>query len=172
MPYLTADPVNFVVDKRSDVLLVPNSALAFQPRSQDEESSADSGNSPGASPKSDAEKGEKTAEKTADGKASNGEKKGSRRARAQITSGTLWVKDKDDDQLHSIKVETGASDGTLTEVSGPNISEGLEVVVAEIREDHSSGETKNPFAPQIFRGGGRGGRGGGGGGGGGRGRGG
>ena len=35
MPYLTADPVKFVVDKRSDVLLVPNSALAFQPRPQD-----------------------------------------------------------------------------------------------------------------------------------------
>ena len=165
MPYLTADPVNFVVDKRSDVLLVPNSALAFQPRSQDEESSADSGNSPGVTPKSDAEKGEKTAE----GKASSGEKKGGRHARAQITSGTLWLKDKDDEQLHSIKVETGASDGTLTEVSGPEVTEGMEVVVAEIREDHSGGETKNPFAPQFFRGGrggGGGGRGGGGGGGG------
>ena len=76
-----------------------------------------------------------------------------------MSRGTLWIKD--DELLRPIKVETGATDGTLTEVSGPDLSEGTEVVVAEIHEDRSSGDTKNPFAPQFFRGGQR--RGGGGG---------
>ena len=83
---------------------------------------------------------------------------------------TLWVKD--GDFVRPVKVTAGATDDIDTEVRGPDLNEGMEVVVGEIVRDASasSGST-NPFAPpQMRRGPGGGGRpGGGGGGGGGRG---
>jgi HlyD family secretion protein len=181
MPYLTADPVKFVVDKRNDVLLVPNSALGFQPRPQDivpageEESSTQTSSahaSPGEASVSSATstKGESDKKDAAvneknekDGSVHTGEKKTARHGKGQSTRGTIWVKD--DELLRPIKVETGATDGNMTEISGPEVNEGMEVVVAEVHEDSNSGDTKNPFAPQFFRGGrkGQGGAGGGGG---------
>jgi HlyD family secretion protein len=64
----------------------------------------------------------------------------------------LWLVDKDGKHVRSIAVQTGLNDGTVTEVSGPEIKEGMEVVVDEASPWGSSrGESDNPFRPQIRR---------------------
>src|SRR5262249_31786264 len=80
-----------------------------------------------------------------------GDAKSTHRPKGREGRGTLWVKD--EEFVRPISVEVGMTDGTLTEVSGPDLTEGMDVVVGEIREDHSTSDTKNPFAPQFFRGG-------------------
>ena len=225
LPYLTADPIKFIVDKRSDVLLVPNAALTFQPRPEDiaptahEESNsstptttatskettskdteskattskdaattpstADTASAPSATKTDDALTADSKAEPSVDKPAMNGDPakvaaeadkgesgksdaKLSRRTKDKENHGTVWVKE--DDMLRPISVQIGATDGTRTEISGADISDGMEVVVGQVREDHAaSTDTKNPFAPQFFRGGRGGGGGGQGGGRGGRG---
>jgi HlyD family secretion protein len=71
--------------------------------------------------------------------------------------------------VRPVKVTLGVSDGTVTEVSGPDVTEGLVVVVGEERADAAAAQRgANPFAPQFGRPGGGGPGGGGGGGRGGR----
>jgi HlyD family secretion protein len=64
-----------------------------------------------------------------------------------------------DRYVRPVKVTLGVSDGTMTEVSGPDLKEGMTVVIGEERADVASAQRgANPFAPQF---GGRGGGGGG-----------
>ncbi len=51
----------------------------------------------------------------------------------QTSRGCLWVKDRDGEHVRPVAVQVGPSDGTVTEVSGPNVKEGMEVVVGEER---------------------------------------
>jgi hypothetical protein len=60
-----------------------------------------------------------------------------------------------------IQARTGLTDGTRTEVTGPGIVEGLEIVVSDLSQTSTTArpqQTTNPFAPQFpgNRGGGRG----------------
>ena len=66
---------------------------------------------------------------------------------------TLWVKA--ENGLEPVRVRTGLSNGTMTEVQGDGLSEGLEVVIGEQRPDThgTDAATSNPFAPHIGRGG-------------------
>ena len=169
MPYLTADPVEFVVDRPSDVLMVPNSALSFEPEPEDVapavrneltavkvDSSATEA-SPAVAGPSVGRESQKTGAVEENGRPATDSRSGDDRFKAHASEGTVWVKD--DEFLRPVKVHVGASDGTETEISGPDVTEGMEVVVAEVHEEHSNSDTKNPFAPQFFRGrrGGRGG---------------
>jgi HlyD family secretion protein len=43
----------------------------------------------------------------------------------------LWAKDKDGEHVRPVEVQVGLSDGKLTEVSGPDVKEGMEVVIGE-----------------------------------------
>jgi hypothetical protein len=61
--------------------------------------------------------------------------------------GQVWVKD--GSLAKPIKVRIGASDGIDTEVSGPEIKEGMEVIVGELTPDQAA-DLSNPFAPKIF----------------------
>ena len=66
---------------------------------------------------------------------------------------TVWVLR--NEQLVPIAVRPGLSDGTLTEVTGEDLAEGDQVVIGEISAAAAAAASTNPFAPQIFRGGGR-----------------
>ena len=49
-----------------------------------------------------------------------------------------------------IRVETGLTDGTMTEVRGDEVKEGLVVILS--RQVHKTDEeTVSPFTPQAFR---------------------
>jgi HlyD family secretion protein len=160
LPYLTAN-VHFQVNQRNGVLMVPNAALMWQPKpnqiAPDTEQPSPSAAGVAASG------GAKGGERRKDG-SEKGQRGQAQHVEGRPSHATIWVKD--DHYVRPIDVEVGASDGLSTEVSGPDLSEGLDVVISEIREDRMT-DAKNPFAPQFFRGGGgRGGPGGGGGGGG------
>jgi HlyD family secretion protein len=130
LPYMTAN-IQFQVDQRKDALLVPNAALRWIP--------------PEAlvAPES-REVLAKTARRNgpADGKKPEGEKE-------NRDQGVLWVEAGDFVRL--IPVHVGLSDGTMTEISGDNLSEDMEVVMGEVRQNGTGGTT-NPFTPQLFGG--------------------
>jgi HlyD family secretion protein len=152
LPYLTCE-VKFLLEQRKDVLLVPNAALSWQPRPAQiaPDANLPSGTAP---PTPGGARGKKDSSNSGQAKASK---------QPSDKHAALWVKE--DDFVRPIEVEVGISDGFQTEVSGPDVRDGLQIVYSEVREDQFA-DAKNPFAPTF-----RGGRGGGGGpGGGGRGR--
>ncbi len=104
---------------------------------------------------------------TANSSGRSGRRGGRRRNADAEKSGTIWVTE--GQFVRPITVNVGPTDTVNTEVASADLKEGMQVVVGEIHEEDTSNQTTNPFAPQMFRRGGRGG-GGGGGGGGGRGR--
>jgi HlyD family secretion protein len=163
LPYLTAN-LRFEVDQRKSVLLVPNAALRWKPRAQqtapdvrETASRASSRKGGGAWPQSSAESPGQP--KTADAptpaaEAKSGvEAKSAKPAKEREDRSRLWVQD--GDFVRPVEVQVGATDGSQTEVSGSEVQEGTEVVLGEIRKEDrgDAGDTTNPFAPKLFRGG-------------------
>jgi len=127
LPYLTAN-VQFEIDKRENVLLVPNAALRWEP---------------------DANQIDPAVDKTAIA----GE------LEASEDHARLWVV-ADSGLVRPVAVTVGASDGSLTAVSGSEVREGMRVVAGEEDLDDSEGQeqandgdgTSNPFLPKPPKG--------------------
>ena len=128
LPYLTAN-LRFQVDKRSNVLLVPNTALRYKPDPQAVVPEA---------------RGEYLARRNAKGP--GGDKTKSDAAPRARNRGTLWVED--GGFVRPVKVQTGLSNGLMTEIVAGEIKEGDAVVIGENRS--SGGGTSNPFTPKLF----------------------
>jgi HlyD family secretion protein len=141
LPYLTAD-LQFELGQRSGVLLVPNAALCWRPRLEqvppelrdaglptvsDEESENDrpSVADLSAEPTSSRASGRSHAEHGSEGGGHFHAERGSEGPE----HGYLWVED--GRFVRPIEVHTGQSDGAMTEVSGQQVKEGLEVVVGQ-----------------------------------------
>jgi HlyD family secretion protein len=107
-PGMTA-AANIVATERTDVLLVPNTALRFNPRA----TSGASGGGTGVLSKLMPRPPTSGARKTA-------------RADAKAGQRQIWVLK--DGQALALNVTTGISDGRMTEVSGEGLSEGMEVI--------------------------------------------
>jgi HlyD family secretion protein len=127
LPYLTAN-VKFIVGERHQVLVVPNAALRWTPEPQEiVRQYRETGPKGG--------KGEKSA-------APGGKATSSRRA--------LWIPE--GSQVRPIYVSRGLTDGSLTEVSSPELKEGLPVVVGEMEKTAASTAAGgSPFTPKFFR---------------------
>ena len=68
----------------------------------------------------------------------------------QDESGHLWIADAN--FVRPVPVKIIATDGTMTEVKGKYVSEGMEVVIGESIASHAdSGDATNPFMPKLFR---------------------
>jgi len=107
LPYMTAT-VRFQEPKRTNVLVVPNAALRWKPKSGEAAAAA----------------GKKNAH-------------------------FLWV-ETDDGDVAPIEVKTGPTDGTVTEVRGDGVHEGMRVVIGTGgggSEDESS--SSMPFMPKF-----------------------
>ncbi len=132
LPYLTAD-LQFELGQRNGVLMVPNAALCWRPRLEqvppelrdsglpalsDEEGEKDRPSAAGLS--------EEAASSKAAGRshAEPGSEGGGREEHRY-----LWVED--GPFVRPVEVRTGASDGAMTEVSGQQVKEGMEVVVGQ-----------------------------------------
>jgi HlyD family secretion protein len=127
-PYMTAN-VQFELDKRTDVMKVPNAALAYAPMTEDQ-----------VAPESRPEM-EKLAQRNSSREASqsgDGPKKGREK-------GLLWVQQ--GEFLRPISVRVGMSDGTMTEVENPELKARLEVVVSEQRQSATTPGGTSPFLP-------------------------
>jgi HlyD family secretion protein len=134
LPYLTAN-LRFMVAERKDVLLVPNAALRWIPRAEQvvagfRQTPKKEHRKPGGG---------------AQAKTPDQEKK------HDASRGTLWLPE--GNEVKPLKVKVGLTDGTMTEVSGPELKPGLQVVVAEIEKGEEPANSASPFTPQIFRGG-------------------
>jgi HlyD family secretion protein len=125
IPYLTAR-INFDVEKRTNVLLVPSAALRWRPRPQD------------VLPE------ERSTFALAIGQRARqmGEGKLVQPPRDEEATGALWVRQ--GDFVKPVDVTVGLSDGSMTEVSGGGLAEGDEIVVGASRVD------SNPDALSIL----------------------
>ena len=136
LPYLTAN-VKFLVNERRDVLLAPNAALRYTPGADRIAGMQKTGSGSGHS--------------SAKGTHHGGTKQSHARTVLWIPEGNL---------VRPIPVQTGMSDGTLTEIHSNDLKAGTGVVVSEERQEASSlSSGVSPFAPRLFsgsRGGGHG----------------
>jgi HlyD family secretion protein len=136
LPYLSAN-VQFELNRRSDVLLVPSAALRWEP-----------------SPEQIALQFRETFSAAA---AWNGKSDGTRpgisktgRTRADtVEKGILWIPD--GEQVRPLQVSLGLTDGGMTEVEGDGLAEGLEIVTGQPTRTLEGSGTTNPFAPRIPR---------------------
>ena len=120
LPYLTAD-VTFEVNRRDDVLTVPQGALRYEPRPE----------LIVAGPESDV-----TTSKTDDAKAS------------ADNQGVVWVRR--GNGVTPVEVTLGASDRSRVEVTGGELEAGMEVVLGE-QQAGVAEQVNNPFAPKMPR---------------------
>ena len=168
MPYLTAN-LQFEVDHRHNVLQVPNAALRWKPRKEQvvaefrdvasgkkrDKAQSKEGDVQGKEGKAGSKEGavhgkEGKAQQKAPGEASQAAADKEDRE----SHGRLWVKDEDGLHVRPVEVQVGVvdSNASMTEVSGPDVKDGMEVVVGETRQENADGdETSNPFAPKIFK---------------------
>jgi HlyD family secretion protein len=133
LPYLTAN-LHFEISNRSNVLLVPSTALRWRPQAQQVAPDAREAFLKSLRRRADKNPADKAAAKA---------------EKERQAHGTLWVED--NGFVRPVKVRVGLSDGLMTEVSGEGLDDGTDVVVGEVRQNNGGGTT-NPFTPQMFGG--------------------
>jgi HlyD family secretion protein len=133
LPYLTAN-AQFKIGRRQGVLLVPNAALRWSPR-----------------PNQIAPEPRQTPHAPA-GSSSRDSGSGSGTVGAPQARGTIWVEQ--GKFVRSVRVKIWLTDGTLTEVEGKDLTEGLRAVVGEATGEAAVGPSteRSPFTPQMGRG--------------------
>jgi HlyD family secretion protein len=130
-PYMTAN-VQFEVDRRHNVLMVPNAALRWKP--QDNQVAPDV--------RSQFITESRTKKNAADSKGATGNERSSH--------GLVWVED--EGYVRPIRVRVGMTDGTNTEIVPENPGDITEEtrVVSGLAPQNNGGGGGSPFAPQIF----------------------
>ncbi len=114
LPGMTAY-VTITVDRREDVLMVPNAALRFKPA--EDEKTTQSPSAASAPPPAPA---------------ANGQRRGAgagKGAKRDGRSGTVYVVD--GDQLRPVSVQIGITDNRMTEITGGELKDGAMVIVGE-----------------------------------------
>lgn len=127
LPYETAN-LRFEVGTRENVLIVPNAALRWRPLAhQIDPQFRDAPRQSG---------GVKVLGKPAD--------------KDRINQGTIWVRS--DKFVKPIKVRTGLSDGTATEITSEDLQEGSEIIVGTASTASSNGsDLNNPLAAPMYQ---------------------
>ena len=146
LPYLTAS-VLFELENLKDVYLVPNSALRWMPKKLDMvapeyRQSFSSAQSEKGSKGSQAKAAEESnASQAQDIQELAGKKKLVKK------NGILWVPE--GEKLKPLKVKVGASDGVMSEISGDDVKDGIEIVTGLQSQAQAATESvANPFLPQ------------------------
>lgn len=126
LPYMTAN-LQFEVNQRENILIVPNAALRWKPQVSQ------------VSPDVRADFARSQQYKSQPGKVADKERQG---------KGTVWVAD--GSFVRPLKLKIGSSDGTMTEVLGGELEEGAALVIgAAPTNNNGDAGTVNPFAPQF-----------------------
>jgi HlyD family secretion protein len=148
LPGMTAT-VQFLTGSANDVLTVPNAALRFRP-SADVVASATGGARRAAGGDSTRSRS-RTAGDSAQWRARRTSAGGGSASGARTGSvGTLWTTDASG-KVTAIRVRTGLSDGSKTEVQGRELKEGTQVIVGSTSGAPSatpSTQSTSPFQPQ------------------------
>ncbi len=135
LPYLTAN-VKFELERRNNVLLVPNAALRWNPKADQ------------IAPDLRKALGQPDQNKP---KADSGLPPGSKtdRASAGVDHNVVWAVQ--GQYVRAVPVRAGLSDGAMTQVQGQDLSIGLAVVTGVRDLKAESADTRNPFTPQFLR---------------------
>jgi HlyD family secretion protein len=128
-PYMTANQ-QFKVEERTNVLQVPNAALRYRPQP----------------PLVAAEFRDAYAEAQVRRASGIKEKKDGSAPKDRSDQATVWVQE--GGFLRPVKVRTGLSDFTNTEISSADVQEGEEVVTGENHSETADG-ANNPFTPKF-----------------------
>ncbi len=139
LPYLTAN-AQFEVSRHKDVLQVPNAALRWMPRTEQIAPDFRQGPQKDATSQSAQEPAAETQATTEEAPAATEEST----ARGH---GIVWVQD--GQYVKPIRVRTGSTDNSMTEVSGRNLKEGMLVVTGERKAGTDEAAVTNPFTPQF-----------------------
>lgn len=135
LPYLTAN-AEFETGHRTNILIVPNAALRWFPRPEQVAPEFRSIAQDSSVNGSAGEPGRQPPETPATFK-------------NESKQGLLWVLT--GKYVEPIEVQVGLSDGTMTEVQGDDLKEGMHVITGEQRPATTDG-SQSPFTPQMRRG--------------------
>jgi len=141
LPYMTAN-VRFEVQRRDNVLHVPTAALRWTPGAEQVAPEVRAKvTTPDAAP---AGNGGVVAAAPV---ATTGAAEPAPAADKGYRPGCVWVVD--GSTVRPVVVRAGLANGTLTEVEGPELAEGLAVVTGVDAAAKAAGATTNPFAPKL-----------------------
>ncbi len=151
LPGMTAT-VQFLTASANDVLTVPNAALRYRPAAEQIAEAVNGQQATG----SDSTQRSRTTGDSAQWRARRGAAGGSAGgarsgARTGASVGTLWTVDASG-KLTSVRVRTGLSDGSKTQVQGRDLKEGTQVVVGTSSGAQAATQTSqsaSPFQPQA-----------------------
>jgi len=134
LPYLTAN-VRFELDRRYNVLLVPNAALRWRPSAEQV-----------------AQEFREAAEKPSgrQGKPGGGGGRGGSMVAGPsggMSPHVLWVAE--GSYVRPIRVSAGLTDGAQTEVLGEGLSEGMKIVTGLQTQNNAPVAASNPFTPKF-----------------------
>ena len=154
LPGMTAT-ANFQIAQAKNVLKVPTGALRFQPTQEmlaqmraefaGREDSAGRGARAGETARAGGPGG-------AARRGGNGAGRGGPGGQRPSDVGMLWYTGKDG-KLAVARVHTGLTDGQYTEVSGPDLQDGMKIIAAVTGGTTASASPQNPFSGQQGRGG-------------------
>jgi HlyD family secretion protein len=136
LPYLSAN-VQFELNRRSDVLLVPAAALQWKP--SPEQIAPQFRQTPAANVASN-QKSDRTRPTPSKTESARGD---------AAQRGILWIPD--EKKVRPLRVRLGLTDGGMTEVESEQLTEGLQIVTGELDQAAQRNDTTNPFAPKIPR---------------------
>ena len=159
LPGMTAT-ANFQIAQAKNVLKIPTGALRFQPTqemvAQLRAEYAARGDSSGRGARAGAGAGGSTAaggeRRGGNGGFGGGGRAGGRGGQRPSDVGMLWYVGKDG-KLAVARVHTGLTDGQYTEISGPNVQAGMQIIAAVTGGSATASSAQNPFSGQQGRGG-------------------
>ena len=134
LPYLSAN-VQFELNRRSDVLLVPTAALQWKP--SPEQIAPQLRQTPAANVASN-RKSDQTRPTPSKTESARGD---------AAQRGILWIPD--GKKVRPLRVRLGLTDGGMTEVESEQLTEGLQIVTGQLDQAAHGNDTTNPFAPKI-----------------------
>jgi len=145
LPYLTAN-VQFEVTRRKDVLMVPTAALRYTPSPEQivPEARAEFGGPASRGP--GARSGASAVSRSTTSRPAGSRPAGSGLAKTARAKGTVWIQD--GAFVRPVAVDTGLTDGAMTEVPEGILKEDVEVVIGEVVKTDTGG-IRSPFTPQI-----------------------
>jgi HlyD family secretion protein len=71
------------------------------------------------------------------------------KSKKHVEHGIVWVKD--GILAKPVRVRIGVTDGIDTEISGPGIEDGTEIIIGETKPDQAGDDMGSPFTPKVFK---------------------